>query len=1489
MRTRIIIILMLLATCVSGQDILSDSLLSSLSFFESQIKDDFDGPDYSSIKLSTIDYSDIAKPEEIFILDNQGIVISDGSDSNELEGSKLDFIPSQHYEFWNTSIVVYNGNDYIFKPVINDNTLAGYIVVYFRIDEEESYEELYLRLESLRIRKQIESYLLEHPDYSVQDLLDDRAFTEIAIENIGEKGYTSVASSNPFRILIHTDPDIVGKNRTFFKENASVLWDIIEPALSSRCVESSGSYKWPDGQKMIQKYIYFSCVDQITADNVTLSVAATASLDELRELLDIRPKRVSQGPLDIFVKEHDEMFSNQVLDVISLSKVPIIISTVSEANKKDRHILFEMWSSSETREYVHGRAVGDGDPGNDLNPDAASYLQDIQSLYSVYPEIFITDKRGFTVAATGVTGDFDQGPENWHMVHDELVNDGQVESWFNSGIESDEVTMGELDWDESAKSWGIDIISQIKKDDEVIGVLKAVLDYDTFIDRIITNVAENHEIYIINTDGYLVASSIGEYNHTKVSSQFKEILDMQDENSGSIEYDGEKISFRRSEVIEDHILIMVARLEEEKDNFASQSIKDKAVSVAKQIEIYLISNPHLTLNDLQEDPYFQEIAVQDVGLTGYTAVTEYDTLICRFHKNPDIVDKDLSEVASTLPGFWNIMSRTKGGLETEGVYDWLEPDGLTRQKYMYIAVVGPKTADGVGLHVAATTYLDEYDALEVVSKERIQYDFIYLLTGLFCLAIFMLFFFSKTDDGKIKGMKVHYKSLLVLGILALVFHIYYLTTTDTTLGMIAMRLVLTCLLFFSLQIAIINLKVSHIEPGKIAMLVAFLVTSFMSCIIMFTGLVVDGAEFSPNSFGNIVFNHGGLFTLYGLVVLLYFIIPFIIQLIFINRHDKKELRFFIFTYTCFLLIVIADVFLYTVFKTRNPVFILITPTLLATFMGIGLTVRKIITQQRNTVMFTLAVSLLMIIFLFVMNTLNVTNNLKDMEIENVNEQQKILVEHSIHDIGHELNKILGSVKSIDLDVEDDLISKMMLRELYEISEIVSNVYIIDSSGLVSKYPEDARLDRSMLPSKFDGNNVLTDIYDGNVFALAPLDSGRYAVFDISLKEIANHFLDWAQFGDFHIIVGNTSFDGGVMSSIDNQIMSDVRQGRGGTLITGVGKDKTLNVYNTMSVGSSSIGLLRKTTFDSVFARLSSSVSKIWIFTIGTIVVIMIIGAIFNSVLTHSLRKEVDTKTNKLTDMITELTDTKAAVMNMMEDITKANEELKELDQAKSNFLNMVSHELKTPLTAMNAHLEVLDDMSDNLERQQLRSFDAIRRNSNQLRILIENILEIARIESNKFHLNLIDLDLAGIINDVVDNLSIIAKNKQVNMTADVQALDRIIADEARIKEILNNLVSNAIKFTENGEIKITAKEDDKNILVSVRDSGIGIPEEKMGNLFQKFYQVDASLSRRYGGTGLGLSITKQLVELQGGKIWVESNEGKGSEFFFTLPLKRSKG
>jgi len=242
------------------------------------------------------------------------------------------------------------------------------------------------------------------------------------------------------------------------------------------------------------------------------------------------------------------------------------------------------------------------------------------------------------------------------------------------------------------------------------------------------------------------------------------------------------------------------------------------------------------------------------------------------------------------------------------------------------------------------------------------------------------------------------------------------------------------------------------------------------------------------------------------------------------------------------------------------------------------------------------------------------------------------------------------------------------------------------------------------------------------------------------------------------------------------------------------------------------------------------------------------------------------------------------------ELQKANEELKELDIAKTDFLNMVSHELKTPLTAISAHLDILEEVKQRASevpelKDCIKSFEAIRRNNNQLRFLIDNLLEISRIQSKTFELNVFKTDLKRVILEVIENLNPVAEQKGLKIHTNFEKIPLINADKDRLREILNNLFNNAIKFTEKGSITVNTKKGKGFILIDVIDTGIGISGEDLPNLFKKFFQAEHGFKRKFGGSGLGLSITKRLVEVHGGEISVESELGKGSKFTVKMPIK----
>lgn len=270
----------------------------------------------------------------------------------------------------------------------------------------------------------------------------------------------------------------------------------------------------------------------------------------------------------------------------------------------------------------------------------------------------------------------------------------------------------------------------------------------------------------------------------------------------------------------------------------------------------------------------------------------------------------------------------------------------------------------------------------------------------------------------------------------------------------------------------------------------------------------------------------------------------------------------------------------------------------------------------------------------------------------------------------------------------------------------------------------------------------------------------------------------------------------------------------------------------------------------------------------------------------TLEKEVARKTALLEE--------RTRLITLLE---KANRELRNLDQLKSTFLANMSHELRTPMNSIIGYTDLLLDGVDGpINAEQERSLHKIASNSRYLLQLINDILDISKIESGKTQLNPKELDIVWLIQTVTETIEPLLKQKQLDLMQDFdEGIPMVYGDEDAVRQILMNLLSNAVKFTEAGEIRITVKPSQRGTQpgqppifaeVCVEDTGIGIKEQDLGTIFDKFVQVDLTTVRQPEGTGLGLSITRGLVALHKGMIWATSDHGKGSRFCFTIPLSR---
>lgn len=262
---------------------------------------------------------------------------------------------------------------------------------------------------------------------------------------------------------------------------------------------------------------------------------------------------------------------------------------------------------------------------------------------------------------------------------------------------------------------------------------------------------------------------------------------------------------------------------------------------------------------------------------------------------------------------------------------------------------------------------------------------------------------------------------------------------------------------------------------------------------------------------------------------------------------------------------------------------------------------------------------------------------------------------------------------------------------------------------------------------------------------------------------------------------------------------------------------------------------------------------------------------------------------KLENMNKELTDEIEYVKRMENELKLAKEKAEEMSRAKGEFLANMSHEIRTPMNGVIGTLQLLSDTR--LERAQKEYVETACKSANSLLAILNDILDLSKIEAGKLNIELIPLDVREIVDEIVTLHSMTAEEKAIRIFADIDpGLPAVLTgDPTRIRQILANLVSNALKFTEKGHVlvrvKVVARDNDSvDVRMEVEDTGIGIEAHVKNELFNEFTQADGSTTRKYGGTGLGLAIVKQLVEMMHGEFGVDSTPGLGSTFWFQIPL-----
>ncbi len=250
-------------------------------------------------------------------------------------------------------------------------------------------------------------------------------------------------------------------------------------------------------------------------------------------------------------------------------------------------------------------------------------------------------------------------------------------------------------------------------------------------------------------------------------------------------------------------------------------------------------------------------------------------------------------------------------------------------------------------------------------------------------------------------------------------------------------------------------------------------------------------------------------------------------------------------------------------------------------------------------------------------------------------------------------------------------------------------------------------------------------------------------------------------------------------------------------------------------------------------------------------------------------------------MIASKDEGRIGIITIIRDVTQE----KELGELRDGFLRTVTHELRTPLTSIIGFLELIKGSTQQALSDQTRKWIQIAlHEAANLKELIDDLLDLSQIRAGRMRIQHEYLNVVELFSSLVQTFQPLAQRRQLDLIAGaVDPSLEISADGSKLRRILVNLISNALKFTQVGYIRLDCVDDAHEIIFSVTDTGIGLREDETEVIFEKFRQIDYSSTRKYEGIGLGLSIVKQLVEMHGGRVWVVSVFGKGSTFYFSLP------
>lgn len=292
----------------------------------------------------------------------------------------------------------------------------------------------------------------------------------------------------------------------------------------------------------------------------------------------------------------------------------------------------------------------------------------------------------------------------------------------------------------------------------------------------------------------------------------------------------------------------------------------------------------------------------------------------------------------------------------------------------------------------------------------------------------------------------------------------------------------------------------------------------------------------------------------------------------------------------------------------------------------------------------------------------------------------------------------------------------------------------------------------------------------------------------------------------------------------------------------------------------------------------------------SIILTIVVAVLFTEIVLNREKEEIISEKDNQIKVLVSIALILSVASFFMYRVVRANtrfEELKKIDKIKDEFGSMVTHELKTPFVPIRGHIDMLKepDLLGKLNPDQLESLNIIIKHVTRLEELIADLLDVQKLELNMMTYKKEDFKFGELIKQVTTKYAELAREKEIELVNSATENYPIKSDKEKIERVLSNLIKNSIEFVpeKKGRVEAGAQSQRESVIFYVKDNGIGISKEKQQNLFKKFYQVDTSATRKHGGIGLGLVVCKGIVEGLGGKIWFESEEGKGTKFYFSIP------